>query len=135
MNYVAGQDCLCAVHVYPVVRFGVVRSPQSTELSSSTQCVLDSLKHRTSLGLMPLIIRPSALQLTVGLWVIDQSIIEPDAHFAAPEFYLIGREVCVVVSDDAVGDTITVYNPGYEVYHRSSFYPFGEFGEFIHHDQ
>ena len=78
--------------------------------------------------------------LAVGLWVIDRSIIEHDAHFAAPEFYLVGREVCPVVSDDAVGDAITVYNPGYEVYHRSrssrfdrfGFYPFGEF---IHHDQ
>ena len=35
--------------VYPVVRFGVVRSPQSTESSSSTQCVLDSLRELTNL--------------------------------------------------------------------------------------
>ena len=52
--------------------------------------------------------------LAVGLWVIEGSIIELDAHFAAPEFYLIGSEVRAVVSDDAVGDAITVYNPGYE---------------------
>ena len=46
--------------VNPIVRFGVVRSPQSTESSSSTQCVLDSLRDRTNLGLMPLMIRPFA---------------------------------------------------------------------------
>ena len=64
MNDVAGQNCLCAVYhkngVNLVVRFGVVRSPQSTESSSSTQCVLDSLRDRTSVGLMPLMIRPFA---------------------------------------------------------------------------
>ena len=64
MNYVAGQDYLCAVRhkngVYPVVRFGVVHSPQSTESSSSTQCVLDSVRDRTNLGLMQLMIRPFA---------------------------------------------------------------------------
>ena len=64
MNYVTGQDCLCAVHhkngVYPVLRFGVVHGPQITESSSSTQCVSDSVKERTSLGLMPLIIRSLA---------------------------------------------------------------------------
>ena len=64
MNYVTGQDCLCAVHhkngVYPVLQFGVVLSPQSTESSSSTQCVLDSFKDHTNLGLMPLMIRPFA---------------------------------------------------------------------------
>ena len=37
--------------VNPVVRFGVVRSPQSTESSSSTQCVLDSVKEHTNLGI------------------------------------------------------------------------------------
>ena len=67
MNNVTGQDCLCAVHheesVYPVVRLGVVRSPQSTELSSSTHCVSDLVSDLTSLGLMPLIIRPFALPL------------------------------------------------------------------------
>ena len=46
--------------VNPVVRLGVVRSPQSTESSSSTQCVSDFVRDRTSLGLMPLIIRPFA---------------------------------------------------------------------------
>ena len=78
--------------------------------------------------------------LAVGLWVIDGSIIELDAHVFASEFYLVGREVRAVVSDDAVGDAITVYNPGYEVYHRSGFGRFNRFGlypfgEFIHHDQ
>ena len=64
MNYVAGQNCFCAVYhkngVNPVVRLGVVRSPQSMESSSSTQCVSDFVRDRTSLGLMPLIIRPFA---------------------------------------------------------------------------
>ena len=49
--------------------------------------------------------------MAVGLWVIDGSIIELNAHVAAREFYLVGREVRAVVSDDAVGDAITVYNP------------------------
>ena len=49
--------------------------------------------------------------------MIDRSIIELDAHVAAPEFYLVVREVRAVVSDDAMGDAITVYNPGKEVYH------------------
>ena len=42
--------------VYPVVRFGVVCSPHSMELSSSTQCMSDSFRDRTSLGVMSLII-------------------------------------------------------------------------------
>ena len=42
--------------------------------------------------------------LSPGLWVIDGSIIELDAHVFAPEFYLVGREVRAVISDDAVGD-------------------------------
>ena len=72
--------------------------------------------------------------------MIDGSIIELDAHVFALEFYLVGREVRAIISDDAVGDAVTVYNPGNEIYHRSGFgcfhrfslYPFGEF---IHHDQ
>ena len=78
--------------------------------------------------------------MTVSFRVIDRSIIELDAHVAAPKFYLVGCKVRAVVSDDAVGDAITVYNPGYEVYHRSGFsrfdrFGFYSFGEFIHHDQ
>ena len=78
--------------------------------------------------------------LAVGLWVIDGSIIELDAHVFAPEFYLVGGKVCTVIGYDAVGDAITVYNPGYEVYHRSGFGRFNRlgfypFGEFFHHDQ
>ena len=41
--------------------------------------------------------------LAVGLWVIDGSIIELDAHVFAREFYLVGREVCAVIGDDVVG--------------------------------
>ena len=59
--------------------------------------------------------------LAVRLWVIDGSIVELDAHVFAPEFYLVDREVRAVVSDDVVGDAITVYNPRYEVYHQSGF--------------
>ena len=67
-------------------------------------------------------------------------MIELDAHFAAPEFYLVGREVRAVISDDVVGNAVMVYNPGYKVYHRSGFgrhnkLGFYPFGEFIHHDQ
>ena len=58
--------------VNPVVRFGVVRSPQSTELSSSTQYVLDSLRDRTSLGFDAAHDETvGSLDLTVSLWVID----------------------------------------------------------------
>ena len=49
--------------VYPVVRFGVVRSPHSMESSSLTQCVSDSFKDRTNLGLMLLIIRHLLVRL------------------------------------------------------------------------
>ena len=132
--------------VYPVVRFGMVCSPQSTESSSSTQCVLDSLWDRTNLGLMPLMIRAAhdkticMFDLAVSSWVIDGGIIELDAHVFAPEFYLVGREVRAVVNDDAMGDAIMVYDPGYKVYHRSRFGCFNRFGfypfcELIHHDQ
>ena len=107
----------------------MVRIPQSTESSSSTQCVLDSLRDRTNLGFMPFMIRPFA-----------RSTCPFNAHVFAPEFYLAGREVRAVISDDATGDAITVYNPGYKVYHwsgfsrlnRLGFYPFGEL---ICHDQ
>ena len=72
--------------------------------------------------------------------MIDGSIIELDAHVFALEFYLVGREVRAVISDDAVGDAITMYNPRYEVYHRSGFgrlnrLGFYLFGELIQHDQ
>ena len=59
--------------------------------------------------------------------MIDRRIIELNAHVFAPEFYLIGREVRVVISDDAVGDTVTVYDPGYEIYHWSGFGYFNRF--------
>ena len=70
----------------------------------------------------------------------DGGIIELNAHVAAPSFYLVGCKVRAVIGDDVVGDAVTVYNPGYEVYPRSGlgrfncfgFYPFGEF---IYHDQ
>ena len=49
--------------------------------------------------------------LTVCLGVIDRGVVELDAHFAAPSFHLIGCEIRAIVSDDAVGDTVMVYNP------------------------
>ena len=78
--------------------------------------------------------------LAVGLWVLDGSIIKLDAHVFALEFYLVGRKVHAVIRDDVVGVAITVYNPGYKVYHRSGFVRlnrlgFYPFGELIHHDQ
>ena len=36
-------------------------------------------------------------------------------------FYLIGCEVRVVVSNNVVPDTVTVYDTGYKVYHWSGF--------------
>ena len=53
--------------------------------------------------------------------MIDISIVELDAHIAAPEFHLIGCKIRAIVSDDTVGDAIKVYNQRYEVYHRSGF--------------
>ena len=60
--------------------------------------------------------------------------------FLHQSFYLVGRKVCAIIRDDAVGDAVTVYDPGYEVYHWSGFgrfnwFGFYPFGEFIHHDQ
>ena len=43
--------------------------------------------------------------------MIDGGIIELNAHVAAPSFHLVSCEVRAVIGDDAVGDTITVYNP------------------------
>ena len=59
--------------------------------------------------------------MTVCLGVIDRGVIELDAHVAAPKFYLVGCKVRAIISDDAVGDAITVYNPRYGVYHWSGF--------------
>ena len=49
--------------------------------------------------------------LAISFWVIDGSIIELDAHVFAPEFDLVGRKVRAVISDDAVGDAVAVYDP------------------------
>src|SRR3954462_10392869 len=86
--------------VYPVVRLGVVRSPQSTESSSSTQCLSNSFKDRTSLGLMPLIIRPLAFDLTICLRAIDGGVIELNAQIGAPVSHLVGCEIGAVIGDD-----------------------------------
>ena len=40
------------------------------------------------------------------------SIIELDAHVFAPEFYLVGRKVRAIISDDdAVGDAVMMHDP------------------------
>ena len=145
MNDVAGQYLLCVVHhkngVYSVVRFCEVRNPHSTKSSSSTQWVYDSFKDQTILGLMPLNDKTiHSFDLSISLQMIDRSIIELNAHVDAPKFHLIGCKVRAVVSDDDVGDAVTVYDPGYEVYHRSGFgrlnrLGFYPFGELIHHDK
>ena len=72
--------------------------------------------------------------------MVDGSIVDLNAHVFALEFDLFGRKVHAVISDDAAGDVVTVYNPGYEVYHRSRFGRLNRlglysFGEFVHHDQ
>ena len=72
--------------------------------------------------------------------MIDGGVIELNAHVAAPSFHFIGCEVLAIISDDAVGDAVAVYYPGYKVYHWSGFghfnwFGFYPFGEFIHHDQ
>ena len=60
--------------------------------------------------------------------MIDRGVVELDAHFAAPSFYFIGCEIGAIISDDAVGDTVLVYDPGYEVYYWSGFGRFDWFG-------
>ena len=57
------------------------------------------------------------------LGVIDRGKIDLNAHVAAPSFYLVGCEVGAFIGDDTVGDTVTVYDPGYEVYHWSGLDP------------
>ena len=72
--------------------------------------------------------------------MVDGGVIELNTHVFAPDFDLFGCEVGAVISDDTVGDAITVYNPSYEVYHWSGFsrfnwFGFYPFGELVHHDQ
>ena len=72
--------------------------------------------------------------------MIDGGIIELNAQISTPVFHLISCEIRTVIGDDAVGDAVMVYDPGYKVYHRSRFdrfnwFGFYLFGEFMHHDQ
>ena len=72
--------------------------------------------------------------------MVDGSVVELNAHFAAPSFHLIGCEIGAIISDDAVGDAVSVYDPGYEVYDWSGFgrfdwFGFYPFGELVYHDQ
>ena len=53
--------------------------------------------------------------------MIDGGVIELNAQIGAPIFHLIGCEVGAVIGDDAVWNTIMVYNAGYKVYHWSDF--------------
>ena len=72
--------------------------------------------------------------------MIDGGVIELDAQISTSSVYFIGCEVRAVIGDDAMWDTITVYDTGYEIYlwsgygrfNRLDLYPFSEF---IHHDQ
>ena len=48
--------------------------------------------------------------------MIDGSIVELDTHVFAPEFYLVGREVRAVVSDDAVRHAVPSSDVGDECY-------------------
>ena len=72
--------------------------------------------------------------------MVDRSIVELNAHFAAPSFHVIGREILAIIGDDVVGDTVSVYDPEYKVYNWSGFghfhwFSFYPFGELIYHDQ
>ena len=102
MNYVAGQDCHCTVHHKEGCISGttVRHGPQPPEygvellylvrvrfLEGPHQSRFNAAHDKTI----------CSFNLAVGLWVIDGSIIELDTHVAAPEFYLVGREVCAVV--------------------------------------
>ena len=64
--------------------------------------------------------------------MIDRGVIDLDAQISALGFHF--------VSDDAVRNTITVYDAGYEFYHRPglgrfNWFGFYPLGEFIHHNQ
>ena len=108
MNYVARQNCICAVHHKDWCVFGGVirRGPQPPEygvellypvrvrfLEGPHQSRFNAAHDKTI----------CTFDLAVSLWVIDGSIIELDAHVFAREFYLVGRKVRVVISDDVVG--------------------------------
>ena len=72
--------------------------------------------------------------------MVGRSVVELNAHFAAPSFHFIGYEIGAIISDDAVRDNVSVYDPGYEVYDWSGFgrfdwFGFYPFGELVHHDQ
>ena len=69
-----------------------------------------------------------SFDLTVCLRMIDRGVIELDAQISAPGFHFVGSEVGAIIIDDALGDTVTVYDPGYEVYHLSGFGRFNWFG-------
>src|SRR3954466_11942371 len=116
MNYGAGQNCLCAVYhkewcesggairrgsqppeygvelLYPV-HIGFFKGPHQSGFDAAhdeTICTFD---------------------LTVSLWVIDRSIVELNAQVSAPQLYFIRGEVCAVIGDNTMGDTIMVYDP------------------------
>ena len=72
--------------------------------------------------------------------MIYRGVIELNAQISAPGFHFVGCEIGAVISDDAVRNTITVYDGGYKVYYRPELGRFNWFGlyplsEFIHHDQ
>ena len=62
MNYIAGQNCLCAIYHKEWRKSGstIWRGPQPPEYGVELLYPVLSLRDRTSLGLMPLMIRPFA---------------------------------------------------------------------------
>ena len=72
--------------------------------------------------------------------MIYRGVIELDAQIGTPGFHFVGCEIGAVISDDAVWNTITVYDAGYKVYYwpglgRFNWFGLYPLGEFIHHDQ
>src|SRR3954465_168454 len=145
MNYVAGQNFLWAVHHKKwcesggTIRRGSQPPEYGVELLHPVRIRFLEGPHYSGFNAAH-DETICTFDLTVSLWVIDRSIVELNAHVFAPQLYFIGGEVCAVIGDDTVGDTVTVYDPGYEVYHRSGFgrlnrLGFYPFREFIHHDQ
>ena len=46
--------------------------------------------------------------------MVDGGVIEFNAKISTPGFHLVGYEIRVVIGDDAVWDTIMVYDTGYK---------------------
>ena len=115
MNDVAGQNGLCTIHheEWYVSGSAIGRGPQPPEygvellypvfvcfFQRSHYPGFDSA-HNKTIG---------SLDLTICLRVIDGGVIELNAQIGALVFHLISCEIGAVIGDDAVWDTITVYD-------------------------